>query len=123
MQKGVGLPASFELVNGGGFSNATEGRSTRKQAVLLQGTAEEIDMKLILHSCKAVRECYERLLIKSSDTDVMLPLLNFMTGKAAEVWMISGTARKRIYYPLPTISETPTTYYGKPAWFSISNRM
>ena len=35
MQKGVDLPASFELVTGGGFSNTTEARSARRQTVRL----------------------------------------------------------------------------------------
>ena len=102
-RRDVGLPASFELVTGGGFSNATKARSTRRQTARLQGNHEEADTRLILHSCEPVSEGYERLLIKSSDTDVML--FHFMLSKAAEIWMISGTARKRKCYPTHTVSE------------------
>ena len=80
---------------GGGFSNVTEARSTKRQTVRLQGNHEETDIRLIFYSCH-VRQTVKtmiRLLIKSSDTDLML--FHFMLGKAAEVWMISGTAKKR----------------------------
>lgn len=83
MQKGVDLPARCELVTEGGFSNATEALSMRRQTFRLQGNHEEADTRLILHPCEAVSESYERLLIKSSDTDVMLLILHFMPGKEA----------------------------------------
>ena len=54
MHKGVKLPASYESVAGGGFFNATEAKSTRKQTVRLQGYHEEAYTRLILHSCEAV---------------------------------------------------------------------
>ena len=70
MQKGVDLSTSFELVTGGGFSNATEARSTRSQTVRLQGNHEEADTRLILHSChvrqsvKVMKGCLLSLVIQ-----------------------------------------------------------
>lgn len=117
MQKGVDVSASFELVTGGGFSNATEVRSTGRQKVPLQGN-HEANAKLILHSYEVVSEGCARFLIKSTDTDVMLLLLHFMPGKAAQVRMISRTTRKRKSYPVHIVSETPNTYYiGKTCSF------
>ena len=63
MKKGKGLPERYELVTGGGFSDATDARSTRRDDVMLQGNHEEADTRLILHSCEAVNEGYQRLLV------------------------------------------------------------
>ena len=105
LQKGEDLLARYELVTGGGFSDATEARSTRRQNVKLHGNHEEADTRLILHSCQAVSEGYERILVICSDTDVLLLLLHFIPSRAAQVWMISGTAKNRKCYPLHSVRD------------------
>ena len=59
--KGTDLPQQCELVTGGGFSCATHGRSTRRSEVKLQGSHEEADTRLVLHSCEAVNHGYKRV--------------------------------------------------------------
>ena len=105
MEKGKDLPERFELVTGGGFSDATDARSTRRDDVSLRANHEEADTRLILHSCEAVNEGHERVLVICRDTDVLLLLVHFMSTNAAEVWMISGTAKKRKCYPIHAVSE------------------
>ena len=68
-------------------------------------TIEKADTRLILHSCEAVSESYERILVICSDTDVLLLLLHFMPSRAAQVWMISGTAKNRKCYLLHSICD------------------
>jgi len=63
------------------------------------------DTRLILHSCESVNEGHERVLVICRDTDVLLLLVHFMSTKAAEVRMISGTAKKRKCYPIHGVSE------------------
>ena len=91
LTKGMALQQPYELVTGGGFSDATDARSTRRD----NGNHEEADTRLILHLCEAVDEGYERVLVISRDTDVLLLLVHFMPTKPVEVWMISGTAKSR----------------------------
>ena len=62
---------------------------------MLRGNHEEADTRLILHLCEAVDELYERVLVISGDTDVLLLLVHFMPTKPVEVWMISATAKRR----------------------------
>jgi len=62
MEKGKDLPEIFELVTGGGFSDATDARSTKRD-VSLRANHEEADTRLILHSCEAVKEVHERVLV------------------------------------------------------------
>ena len=62
-----------------------------------------MDTKLVLHSCEAVNQRYKRVLVR--DTDGMLLLVHFIPAQTAEVWMISGTAKKRKCYPIHELSE------------------
>ena len=98
--KGTDIPQQCELVTGGGFSCATHARSTRRSEVKFQGNHEEADTRLVLHSCEAVNQGYKRVLVICRDTDVMLLLVHFIPPQTAEVWMISGTAKKRKCYPI-----------------------
>ena len=95
MQKGEDLPERWELVTGGGFSSPTDARSTRRQTVHLHSNHEEADTRLILHSCEAASEGYERLVLRCSDTDVLLLLFYFMPTRVAKVWMVSGTSTQQ----------------------------
>ena len=103
--KGTDLPQQCELVTGGRFSCATHARSTSRSEVKLQGNHEEADTRLVLHSCEAVNQGYKRVLVICSDTDAMLLLVHFIPAQTAEVWMISGTAKKRKCYPIHALSE------------------
>ena len=105
MTKGTDLPQQCELVTGGGFFCGTHARSTRRSEVKLQGNHEEVYTKLVLHSCEAVKQGYKRVLVICRDTDVMLLLVHFIPAQTAEVWMISGTAKKRKCYPIHELSE------------------
>ena len=107
MVKGDTLPDQYDLVTGGGFTNATEARSTKRSKISLHANHEEADTRLILHSCEAVKEGYQRVLVHSRDTDVFLLLVHFFSD-AAEVWMISGTAKKRKCYPVHAVSQRLT---------------
>ena len=72
--KGTVLPEQCEeceLVTGGRFSYVTHARSTRRNEVKLQGNHEEIDTRLILHSCEAVSLGYKRVSVICRDTGVM----------------------------------------------------
>lgn len=93
------------MVTGGGFLDDTEARSTRRDDVKLRGNHEEADTRLILHASEAVVDGYQRVVVICGDTDVMLLLVHFITSKATEVWMVSGTAKKRKCYPIHAVSE------------------
>ena len=104
MQKGEDLPERWELVTGGGFSSPTNARSTRRQTVHLHGNHEEADTRLIFHSCEAASEGCERLVLRCSDTDVLVLLLYFMPTRVVEVWMVSGALTQPKCYPVHTLS-------------------
>ncbi len=68
----------------------------------------ETTKRLILHLCEAVDEGYERVLVISRDTDVLLLLVHVMPTKPVEVWMISRTAKSRKCYPVLEASQRLT---------------
>ena len=122
MQKGEDLPERWELVTGGGFSSPTDARSTRRQTVHLHSNHEEADTRLILHSCEAASEGYERLVLRCSDTDVLLLLFYFMPTRVDEVWMVSGTSTKMLPRTYTAKSILPICQ-EKPFEFSLGNRL
>ncbi|XP_071479491.1 uncharacterized protein [Diadema antillarum] len=105
MERCKTLPEQYELVTGGGFSNGTEARSSRRNRIPLQANHEEADTRLILHSLEAVRRGFERIVVQCRDTDVMVLLIHFVLNEALEVWMISGNRQQKCY-PLHELSET-----------------
>ena len=56
MTKGMALQQPYELVTGGGFSDATDAISTRRDNVMLRGHHKEADTRLILNLCEAFDE-------------------------------------------------------------------
>ena len=102
------IPQQCILVTGGRLFCATHARSTRRSEFKLQGNNEEADTRLLLHSCEAVSQGYKRMLDICRYMNVMLLLVHFMPGQTAEVWMISGTAKKRKCYPMHALSERLT---------------
>ena len=126
MQKGEDLPERWELVTGGGFSSPIDARSIRRQTVNLPGNHEEADTRLIsiLHSCEAASEGYERLVLRCSDTDVLLRLFYFIPVRVTEVWMVSGTSTQQKMLPSPyTVKSVLPICQGKPFEFSCPNRL
>ena len=107
MQHGNTLPSGCELVTGGGFENQRSAKSTSQgELVCLYSNHEEADTRLILHACDAVDKQFSRILVVCRDTDVLLLLLHFFGSKQdIEVWMESGTARQKKYYPVHEIAE------------------
>ena len=62
-EEGEVLPERNELITGGGFSDAKDAMSTRRDNVRFRGSHEEADTRLILHSCETVSGGYESVLV------------------------------------------------------------
>ena len=106
MIKGKDLAERYEMVTGGGFINATDATSTRRDQTKLSGNHEKAETKLILHDWEAADRGYERVLAICRYTDILLLLVHFMS--VVEVWVIVGTAKKRKCYPVHEVSQRLT---------------
>jgi hypothetical protein len=107
MQNAKMLPNGCELVIGGGFSDHQKAQSSlRGDIPQLQANHEEADTRLILHACEAIERGKNRVLVVCNDTDVNLLLIHFLGGyRAVEVWMVSGTAKKKKCFPVHRIAQ------------------
>lgn len=88
--------ATQELVVSGG-NNGMAASSTGRNMEHLCSSQEEADTRMILHALEAKARGYERIIITSSDTDVLLLLMAFQPQLPEEVWMKSGTSKYRRY--------------------------
>lgn len=104
MTKGREFPDHWELVTGGGYSTAEDAKSTKRTELSLNANHEEADTRLILHALEAVRQGSQRIVIICRDTDVLVLLVHFLSQKAVETWMVSGTSKNRKCYPVHEIS-------------------
>lgn len=69
---------------------------------IIERFEKTVFMSQIIHASEAVNERYKRALVICRDAYVMLVLVHFVSTKVTEMWMISGTAKKRICYPIHT---------------------
>jgi len=106
MIKGNNLPNQHEMVPGGRFINPTNAKSTSRDQTKFSGNHKEVDMRLILHGCEATDRGSERVLVICRDTYVLLLLVHFMP--VVQMWVIDGTAKKRLCYPVHELSQLLT---------------
>ena len=96
-------PSDKEIVVAGGFREETEVRSSRRETNLthLESTHEEADTRLVLH---AVHSKFNTVVVSSRNTDVLLLLVShFKRAKCEQLWMMSGTSKKRRYIPIGAV--------------------
>jgi len=97
-------PQSCELIVGGGFAEPEMAKSTtRGQITDLAANHEEADTRMVAHAAHTVREKYKRVVVESKDTDVLLLLIHFFGDANVDLWMKSGTSKKRVYYQIAPI--------------------
>ena len=88
-----------ELVVSGGHNGEAVSSKDGKMPHLCS-LQEEADSRMILHALEATVKGYDRIIINSSDTDVLLLLIVFHPLMSKEVWMKAGTSQYRRYIPV-----------------------
>lgn len=100
------IPFGCELLVAGGFTEAkTVWTSASRDVSHLSSMAEEADTRIFLHAKDACNSDYQRLVISSRDTDVLVLALAHRNQLSQELWMLSGTSRNPKYIPIHTISQ------------------
>ena len=69
----------------------------------LSATHEEVDTSLLLHAGDANSSGYQRVVINSRDTDVLVLALGLPDCLRPEMWFSSGTSKKWKYIPVHNI--------------------
>ena len=77
--------------------------SCRQDINQLSATHEEADTRLLLHAADANSSGYQRVVINSRDTNVLVLALGLLDRLEPEIWFCSGTSKKRKYIPVHKI--------------------
>ena len=83
-------------------------------------THAEEDTRLILHTKILTLQGYQRIVVHSRETDVLVLLVQFATQLSAEVWFRTGTATQRRYVAVHNININPVLRSNLPAFHAVS---
>jgi hypothetical protein len=93
-------PADKEILVAGGFKDELMVKSSKDTTDVtpFKSTHEEADTRLVLH---AINSQFNTVVVVSRDTDVLLLLVyHFQRMGCEQLWMMSGTSKKRRYIPI-----------------------
>jgi len=110
-----------EVITSGGFVDRTAAESSHGADVaVLQSSHDEADTRIILHAKHLATEGYERAIISSRDTDVLVLLLHFAEQLSQEVWFRTGTSKQRKYVPVHDIHMDDDVRRNLPAYHALT---
>lgn len=93
-----------ELVVSGGFNAILRvWSSTREDLRGLSSSQEEADTRIVLHARDAAARGYKQVNVLCRDTDVLVLLLAHRHDLCDDVWMFSGTSRRKRFTPVHKI--------------------
>ncbi|XP_044169787.1 uncharacterized protein LOC122953855 [Acropora millepora] len=93
-----------ELVVSGGFKEVRRSwSSVREDLQGLSSSQEEAGTRIVLHARDATLSGYKQVNVICRDTDVLVLLLAHKHNLCDEVWMFSGTSRKKRFIPVHRI--------------------
>ena len=87
---------------------------------MLESNHEEADASIILHAQDARNNGYERTVIISNDTDVLVLLVHFLECLSKEVWMKIRTSHQEKYIPVHKISLPQPLASNLPAFHALT---
>ena len=97
------LTTGGELIVSGGRTNTEDVVSSRREVPELHSSQEEADTKMLLHARHACEEGYERIIIESRDTDVLILSMYHRPMLSEEVWVSSGLSGNPKFVPIHSI--------------------
>ena len=89
-----------ELVVSGGFNEILKvwsSNTSREDLQELSSDHEEADTRIVLHAKHAAAVGYKQVNVLCRDTDVLVLLLAHREDLCEEIWMFSGTSRRKKY--------------------------
>ena len=103
------VPLHCELVLGGGFNDIkTVWPSASRDLSHLISTTEEADTRIFLHAKDALACGYQRMVISSRDTDVLVLALAHRSELFPKIWIHSGTSKQPKYIPVHLFNLAPS---------------
>lgn len=110
-----------DVVTSGGFHDRMTAESSRGTNVnSLKCNHDEADTRILLH-CKCVTDLgFERLVISSRDTDILVLLVHCASYLTREIWFQTGTAKDRSFVAVHNVVLDPVLRRNLPGFHAIS---
>lgn len=110
-----------EVVTSGGFHERTAAESSLGNDVTsLECDHDEADTRMLLHAKSVSDLGFERLIISSRDTDVLVLLIYFASDLSREIWFRTGTANQRTFVAVHAVDIDPALRHNLPGFHAIS---
>lgn len=110
-----------EVVTSGGFHDRMAVETSRGTNVnSLKCNHNEADTRILLHAKSVTDLGFERLIIISRDTDVLVLLIHFASDLSGEIWFQTGTAKQRSFVAVHAIDLDPALRHNLPAFYALS---
>ena len=103
-----------------GCNDGTAASSAGRNVVHIYSSQEEADAQIVLHASEVKSRGYERIIVKSSDTDVLLLLIAFYPRLSNEVWMKAGTSKTYRYIAVHDVQYQDEVRYTLLAFHAIT---
>lgn len=107
MSQRYGTHPRRELVVSGGFKEILKvwsSNASREDLQELSSNHEEADTRIVLHAKDATAKGYKQVNVLCRDTDVLVLLVAHKQDLCEEIWMFSGTSRRKRYIPVHKIT-------------------
>ncbi len=119
------LDQTHQVIVGGGSScpeDAVSSLDPLETLTHLRSSHEEADTRMVIHAVDASHQGYDRLVIQSRDTDVLVLLIHHKHRFPAEVWMSAGTSKNPRFIPINNVVESlaPDIAVALPAYHAIT---
>ena len=110
-----------EVVTSGRFHDRTAAESSRGTDVnSLKSNHNEADTRILLHTKSVTDLGFERMIICSRDTDVLVLLVHFASDLSGELWFQMGTTKQRSFVAVYAVDLDPALSHNLPAFHALS---
>jgi len=121
MRRAKSTSQNCDIVTAGGFQERTAAESSLGSDVsCLRSTRDEADTRIILHARTLTTQGFQRIVVHSRDTDVLVLLVHFANQLSPEIWFRTGTAKQRTYVAVHSININQALSKTLPAFRALT---
>jgi len=110
-----------DIVTAGGFQERNAAESSLGSNVsCLRSTHDETDTWIILHATTLTTQGFQRIVVHSRDTNVLVLMVHFANQLSPELWFCTGTAKQRTYVAVHNINIDQALSKTLPAFHAVT---
>jgi len=104
MRRAKSTLQNCDVVTAGGFQERTAAElSPGSDVSSLRSTHGEADTRIILYARTLTTQGFQRIVVHSRDTDLLVLLVDFANQLSPEIWFRTGTAKQGTYVAVHSI--------------------